>query len=402
MRINYYLRDKKPGKKCAIRIHLKINGVISRIPTGFYSTPENWNTKKQLPRDSHPDYQVILAAINSFNTEIGYYFSSKNLTHSKQGLLEFLNQEPQTVFLHELAEHHYIKQSKKKATLDYYKDFLQHLKANTPNVSIHEIDQKFWGNYTDNLLKRSHSTRQQYQKHVKAVLNSALKAGLTKNSSFHDFAISPSNQKKESTPRLSFSKEEISELAKINFRTPSRNVMRDKICLFCFLGLRVSDWEIALEDIDFENNVIRNLNRKTSTEVTLPIFKQAFEILEKNNFTIAATSYQQKYWAFRKVMIDAKDSIPTLRQRFKTTNTEGKVVFKEKWQLINLHDIRRTYCTWLYKAKSDFGVTEREIMQLSGHTSLSEFLKYINLTKEEVALKVNLKIAEMAANGLQF
>jgi integrase len=56
-------------------------------------------------------------------------------------------------------------------------------------------------------------------------------------------------------------------------------------------------------------------------------------------------------------------------------------ITKEKWELVSSHTARRTGATNMYKA----GIPTLAIMKVTGHTSESSFLKYINISKEENA-----------------
>ena len=56
----------------------------------------------------------------------------------------------------------------------------------------------------------------------------------------------------------------------------------------------------------------------------------------------------------------------------------------KKYQLITCHTGRRTACTNMYLA----GVPTIDIMQISGHTTETNFLKYIKMTKQQTAKRL--------------
>jgi len=69
-------------------------------------------------------------------------------------------------------------------------------------------------------------------------------------------------------------------------------------------------------------------------------------------------------------------------------HTKGGLRVKEdipKNELIVTHTARRSGCTNMYLS----GINPLDIMKLSGHRTMTEFLKYINVSKEETALSLS-------------
>jgi len=56
----------------------------------------------------------------------------------------------------------------------------------------------------------------------------------------------------------------------------------------------------------------------------------------------------------------------------------------KKWEKISCHTGRRTFCTNAFLA----GIPTVSIMQISGHSTETNFLKYIKISKEENARKL--------------
>jgi integrase len=58
----------------------------------------------------------------------------------------------------------------------------------------------------------------------------------------------------------------------------------------------------------------------------------------------------------------------------------------KKWQLVTTHTARRSFATNLYKS----GFPTLSIMAITGHTTEKSFLKYIKVTPDEHAKKLQL------------
>ena len=60
------------------------------------------------------------------------------------------------------------------------------------------------------------------------------------------------------------------------------------------------------------------------------------------------------------------------------------IVMKPKWEMIGTHTARRSFATNAYKA----GIPSITIMAITGHRTETAFLKYIKVTLEEHAEKM--------------
>lgn len=63
---------------------------------------------------------------------------------------------------------------------------------------------------------------------------------------------------------------------------------------------------------------------------------------------------------------------------------KNEISFVPKHDLIMGHTARRTFCTIKYKDR----VSVEDIMVLSGHTTIKEFMKYIRITQEEKVAQI--------------
>lgn len=385
--VKFYLRNPVKGKKCGIYASVYINGKRQTpFSTGQFSKPEEWAKNKYRPGRLHPRREWLTKFLDSLEKEIWEYFEKAPIPHSLEGLKNYLNEEPESTLLHDLARSHYGNKGVKKQTQGYYDNFLGFLERNTKNIPIDQFDEKQWKKFrTVTKKKLKFSTRQAYEKHVKTILRKAFQKGLSNNRSFFTFEISKQNERLENKPILTLSKDELEQLIQIEFSRPNRNWMRDMTYLFCHLGLRFVDWDFGPNHFEDNKRFLRIITQKTNVEVVLPVLPQAKRILEKYNWTIEPHSKTQISYAFKQMMSEAKDHISSLRKQIPYVDQEGKKQKQEKWQMLTPYVMRRTYATYMYKNSKKLNLPLRSVMRLTGHTSEKVFFKYIGIQNLEVA-----------------
>ena len=150
-----------------------------------------------------------------------------------------------------------------------------------------------------------------------------------------------------------------------------------------FLGVdtaaRYFDYsKLKLDNIN-DNGIIRFIQVKTNDPVMLPATARVLDILKRNKGKAPAVCEQYFNREIKKICQKNGLTDPI----YKTVSNGGKkyTITKEKWELVSSHTARRTGATNMYKA----GIPTLAIMKVTGHTSESSFLKYINISKEENA-----------------
>lgn len=156
---------------------------------------------------------------------------------------------------------------------------------------------------------------------------------------------------------------------------------RDLFVIGCWTGLRRSDinrLEKALFDI--EKRTITIVTEKTGEMVTIPMHPFIEELFKKydGNFpklTDKGNTNRHLQEIGRHAQIDDNVMVKETRG--------GKIdshIYK-KYQLIRMHTARRSFATNLYLD----GAPTIKIMKLTGHTTETNFLKYVKITREENA-----------------
>lgn len=221
---------------------------------------------------------------------------------------------------------------------------------------------------------------------LKVWLNHAKKDGLTVGEDYH---ILPS--KGSDSDNIALTNEEIE--AVYNLDIPSLiaenkidakstiEATRDLFIIGCWTGLRRADLNRINEAVfDFESNTLTIQTQKTDNRVTIPLHPIVKQLYEKYNGVFPRLIDKGKANAqLRELGRLAGINTITLRSTVKG----GKTVTERllKYQRIGFHTGRRSFATNLYK----MGAPAISIMQMTGHTTEANFLKYIKVSKEEHA-----------------
>ncbi len=157
---------------------------------------------------------------------------------------------------------------------------------------------------------------------------------------------------------------------------------RDLFIIACWTGLRRSDVNrLDKATFDIESKTISITAEKTKQKVVIPMHPMVLALYNKYN------------GVFPK-LCDKGHTIEHLRQcaRLAGIDTEvrmvenrgGKVstLIYKKYQLVGMHTGRRSFATNMYKRR----FPTIAIMRLTGHTTESNFLKYIKVSPEENAM----------------
>ena len=219
----------------------------------------------------------------------------------------------------------------------------------------------------------------------------------------------------EKTTAIYLTKEELEGLYNMELVGLEEEV-RDAFIVACFTGQRHSDFsqlKSSCFDTNYDGNkVIRKVQTKTKTKVVIPILdKKLKTILEKYNYKVPEITDQVMNKYIKRIGEKLSHTVKSLGKDVKTILTkqeriaeenkrktfrydEDGNVIKYKWELIATHTGRRTCATNMYLSRK---YTEREMMLVTGHKKVENFMKYIKLSLDEEAHKL-----AMSSNGEMF
>jgi len=184
--------------------------------------------------------------------------------------------------------------------------------------------------------------------------------------------------------------EEIKILLEADFAdTPGYDRVRDIYVLHCFLGLRYSDLALILAE---PKNYLREMGgklyfeiktQKTGEIVFIPISRTVKQVCERYQWNFGEIfSYQYYNEAIKEIARRAG-----ITEKIVFTRTEGGKridTLIPKCDLMSSHTARRTFATNAHLS----GLSERDIMMITGHKTTTSFYRYIRSNSMQSAIKI--------------
>jgi site-specific recombinase XerD len=155
--------------------------------------------------------------------------------------------------------------------------------------------------------------------------------------------------------------------------------VRDLFIVECWTGLRYVDF-MGMSKKDFKHGKIKRYIEKTDEWLTIPLFDEARQVLEKYDYQLKRIS-NDKYNEYIK---DVCALVPSFQEEITKVHFSGNekiTVTKKKCDWISTHTARRVFVTLLL----ELNVNPAQIMRWTGHTSLKSFERYINKQQGEQA-----------------
>jgi integrase len=242
-----------------------------------------------------------------------------------------------------------------------------------------DIDAELYNKFTSYLMKEKNYSVNTYGralKHLKTVLFAAANKGYN-NSTVFVKTIQGVTEKADSVYLTEIELQRIYELDLM--AQPHLDWVRDIFLIGCWTGLRFSDFSQIKPD-DVRNNRIRVLTQKTTKPVTIPAHPVVKSILEKYGYTLPKPISNKLFNDIIKA-VALKANITENFVRRITKGGETLRISKEKFNFVSTHTARRSFATNMFLR----GVPPSIIMGITGHTTESEFFKYIKIDEEQKA-----------------
>lgn len=249
-------------------------------------------------------------------------------------------------------------------TLDWYYDFIEFC----------------------NDLNHSYNYIGKHIKNLKTVMSNALEQGVTTNDQFKSKKF---KVLKEEVDSIYLTIDELNQIWRVDLSKDERKERaRDLFLIGAFTGLRVSDYNTLTKE-NFKNvngvEMLVKRTQKTNQEVKIPLHPIVKTILAKNNGNPPKKLPEQYINELIKEIAESAeiDGVEYIEVTKGGLTTEIK---KYRFQLVYTHTARRSFCTNAYL----MGMPTIDIMQISGHRTETAFMKYIKVTKEEVATRMSV------------
>jgi hypothetical protein len=220
-------------------------------------------------------------------------------------------------------------------------------------------------------------------KHIKTfktIMRQAREDGLHNNMEIERRAFKTISEKVE---HIYLTEAELKRIYELDLSDNKQHqIIRDVFLAGCYTAQRYSDYskltKSNIKEIDGKK-YIELKQKKTGEKCIIPVRPELDAILMRYDYSLPKTFEQKVNDGIKKIGLKAKitESIHV------ETHRGGLLVKKDmkKCDLIQTHTARRTGCSLMYLAK----MSPIDIMKISGHKTEKEFLKYINIGKQETA-----------------
>jgi len=418
--INFFTRTITKSKNALVPVYVRIvsgRAVDLTVKTDILVKPESWSNETQQARQRAEIFKYYGAGeqetgqtkfnrkINDLRLTIEAAVMQVNQSDMTAAWLtdlidRYWHPEKYTVNLFSYIEQ-FIKRSettpnpKTGRPVSYkmrreYEASFQHLKNFCTSdywkpsrpVDFKDIDLNFYNQFTAYLQSKDLAANTVGKKiqTLKIFLNSAKEEGLNPYETYKSrkfVAIS------EDADTVALNETELTAIYKLNLsEKPRLDRVRDMFLLGCWTGCRFSDLaQIKPENI--KDGLLHVRQQKTDTKVVLPLHPVVTAILNKYEGNLPEPISNQKMNDYLKEVAEEAKINETVHKQI----TKGGVKISTahaKHELVTTHTARRSFATNLYKQ----GVPALTIMAMTGHKTEAAFLRYIRVTPEEHAIKL--------------
>jgi integrase len=216
---------------------------------------------------------------------------------------------------------------------------------------------------------------------LKIFLNSARESGLNPYEGYKSKKFVSMTEDSEATY---LNESELTKIYEYDFKDPTMERVRDLFLVGCWTGCRFSDIsQITPESV--QDGFIHLQQHKTGTKVIIPLHPVVTSLLNKYEGLLPKPISNQKFNTALKTIAE----LAGIKEPTHKAITKGGIKVStqyKKFQLVTTHTARRSFATNLYKA----GLDSLTIRAITGHKTEQAFLKYIKVTPDEHARKLQL------------
>lgn len=211
--------------------------------------------------------------------------------------------------------------------------------------------------------------------------------GFAKRAGFYGYKVDPSYDEvdvdSEAASAVFLTMNEITRIYYFRGLTRFQERIRDLFVVGCLTGLRYSDYSTLTPD-DFQGDFIVKMTRKTRRKVIIPIHDYVREIYRKYDGEVSPGLTIQHFNRYIKMICQRIGLTDPVTSNF-TKGGRLVTMTTQKWEMISSHTARRSAATNMYLTGR---LKTYEIMAITGHSTESAFFKYIRITSEDTAKRV--------------
>lgn len=428
-----FLISNKHAQKTSVIIDIAVDGARIRLRTGYQIDIADWDFKKGFVKTYPGKNTNVLISRRLKETELSIYEYLDQYRYGKPRLTfieleEKLNQlidNPRTSFNKNKKSgvgrgegtflnfaDYFIKDSEagvrlsptkkklKPSTLNSFKTTRKRIatffNSKGWDLKIWEITQEHIDMLSDHLildLEWSMNTHAKFMMDMLQMFKYAVKLKKLPPAILTELKFDTS---REETDAIYITMDQIKEMYAIKkFDLPEQEVVRDMFVIGCFTGMRFSDYSV-LDPSAIRNNRLSFIQVKTGAKVTIPIHPIVNEILQKYNYVLPPVPRNNDFNAIIKTVGEKMPSLHVPFTKQITYKRELVEIEKMKYQFLMTHTARRSFCSNEYIRGTDPMI----IMSISGHKSYKSFMRYIKVSGDQFADKMEKIWQEREEKGL--
>ena len=417
--IKFYPYLSKGKSKVYIRLTIK-RGKDFRLSTGLQiKDSRTWNYETNYPKKNSADNKNLYNALQELENHLDTTISNieKSRTESiddltsqriKSIILDFFNEAPITDkdllvpyayqyadgLINKTYQRHGNRISYKENTIEKYKNFAKNLEEYETKlgrqIKIKDVNDDFTESFLSFLTdkrKLAVNTKGRYLKRLKTIIKDAEINGIKVDPKYK---LIKGFEDETVVTFLTF--EEIDQMIDTEMPSDKLQIAKDWLIIGCYTGQRISDlYRMNKEMLITQNghDFISLKQFKTGKKVMIPIHYKVERILKKYNNNFPPNFHENEKSNRTELSGLMKDVCRIAGiTKIERGRYNGVIGDYPKYKLIQNHSCRRSFASNFYGLN---GWTTPMIMEITGHVTEKNFLKYID--------KDNFYLSEQAARN---
>jgi len=415
--IKYLIQSDKENVQIYIRLSIGRSKYFKR-KVGFTIKSVDWNRQKGMPKLNSTGNKKIASDLRGLTTYVydelnnassngihitGDWLSNQIDIHFKR--IEIIELDKLVVYCNNFVD------SMKKSgfalnTIKKYQTTINKIKAfeliTNKEYLVKDVDIDFSENFLNYLRVDC-----KYQDNTASRIIGYIKT-MCSNADIKGIEVSPQLKKIKGLPTIKMpfvylKFEEIEKVKNAEYDNPLHEVVADWLIISCYTGQRISDLlrmnsKMIVKEQGFEFICLTQV--KTKNIVQIPIDKNVREILNKykGEFPPRVSKYDQSnmvlYNRILKKVCKKAGIVELVKGNLYNEETERmEVGMYPKNLLVSSHIGRRSY------ASNFFGkIPTPLLMNITGHSSESMFMKYIHKTSSDMSIELAKILARNSVN----
>ena len=371
-----YDRKKQAAKKgkALVQIEAYQNGIRRYFNTGIYLKPDEWNAKKQEPKDSFAvsEIRAFITDLEAFEKKHRYFNGEKFTLKDFDRLTDQRDRSQSNALVltfNQFFDEQLFERRKelRPGTYRNHKACLNTLNEYNPAIRFEDMDYKLIDGFHQFMIAKGHKHFTWHKRHVqlKTYLRKAVKRGLINRNPYEDYQVA--------TPRadiVPLIMDEVRLLESLTFPPGEKRKerVRDMFLFSIYTGLRWSDVSRLTKDHFTQSKdglVLEIKSAKENKTLKLPL---------QYLFDGKAEPIARKYWPDQ----DGAKLFKGIYNAFANLRLKEIAAMAGIKKNLHFHISRHTACTIIAK-KTDVLVAQG-ILQ---HSKLSTTQAYLHLSNAE-------------------